>query len=156
LQRYYISLVLPALFAVALPLGANDPPPATPEQERLSALVEEGVLPRTALAKAARERESERLEEIVRNTLASSQLLAGQIPEMMRAVTVLRDMAREDLANALKLAEAGALPLQDLEKTKDAAALAERRYELAEKRAQLVRELALIARAEDDWASSAV
>jgi hypothetical protein len=149
LQRHYIRLVFfLTLFGAVSPLRANDPPPATPEQERLNALVNEGVLPRTALAKAARERESERLEGIVRDTLTNSQLLAGKIPEMMRAVTTLRDMAREDLANALKLAEAGALPLQQLEKVKDASALAERRFELAEKRAQLVRDLALMARAE--------
>ena len=67
---------------------------------------------------------------------------------MIRAVSTLRDMARENLANALKLAEAGVLPLQQLERVKDASALAERRFELAEKRAQLVREMALMARAE--------
>lgn len=150
MQRYHISIIflLALRFSVSL-LHANDPPPATPEHERLSALVREGVLPRKALLEAARDSERQRLEGVVHDTLASSELLAKRIPEMMRAVTALRDMAREDLANAVKLAEAGVLPLQQLEKAKDATTLAERRFELAEKRSQLVRELALMATAEN-------
>ena len=129
-------------------LSANDPPTVTPEQERLNALVELGVLPRNMLRKAAQDHERTRLEGIVRDTLVSPVLLVGRIPEMMRAVTALRDLARDDLANATKLADAGVLPLQQLKKVKDATTFAERRFELAEQRAQLVRELAVMARAE--------
>lgn len=150
MQRHHISVILLLALALATSLlRANDQPPATPEQERLNALVKEGVLPRNALLEAARDSERRRLEGVVRDTLASSELLAGRIPEMMRAVTALRDMAREDLASAVKLAEAGVLPLQRLERAKDATTLAERRFELAEKRARLVRELALMATAEN-------
>ena len=129
-------------------LCANDPPPVSPEEDRLNALVEQGVLPRNALKQAAHERERARLEGTVRDTLVDRDLTVGQIPVMMRAVTHLRDLARADLARARRLAEAGVLPLQQLEKTKEAAEFAERRFELAEKRAQLVRELAVMARAE--------
>ena len=145
LRRCYICV-----FLVVWPTlsWAKDPPPASPEQERLSALVKEGVLPRNAIKEAAEEQERIRLEAIVRDTLVAPELAVGQIPQMMRAVTALRDRGRADLTRARELADAGALPLKELEKTKEAADFAERRFELAEKRAELVRELATMARAE--------
>ena len=146
LRRCYICVFLVVLPAV---VWANDPPPASPEQERLSALVKEGVLPRNAIREAAEEQERVRLDGVVRDTLVARELTVQQIPEMMRAVTTLRDLSRADLTRARELAEAGVLPLQQLEKTKDAADFAERRLELAEKRASLVRELATMAHAED-------
>lgn len=145
LRLHYTIAVLGLCASI---LCANDPPSVSPEEDRLNALVEQGVLPRNALKQAAHERERARLEDIVRDTLVDRDLTVGQIPEMMRAVTKLRDLARVDLSRVRKLAEAGVLPLQQLEKTKEAAKFAERRFELAEKRAQLVRELAVMARAE--------
>ena len=145
LRRHYTIAVLGLCASI---LCANDPRPARPEEDRLNVLVEQGVLPRNVLKQAADERERARLEGVVRDTLVDRDLTVGQIPEMMRAVTTLRDLARVDLTRARQLAEAGVLPLQQLEKTKEAAEFAERRFELAEKRAQLVRELSVMARAE--------
>lgn len=146
LRQRYICVVFIVCSTVA---WANDPPPASPEQERLNALVKEGVLPRNAIKEAADGQERIRLEGIVRDTLVARELTVRQIPEMMRAVTALRDLSRADMARARELADAGALPLQQLEKIKDASDFAERRFELAEKRASLVRAMATMARAED-------
>ena len=79
----------------------------------------------------------------------SSELTEARLPEMMRAVAALREMSRGDLKRALKLAEAGALPLQQLGKVKEAADWAERQFDLAEQRSKLVRERVVMARAED-------
>ena len=128
---------------------AQDPPAAGAEQERVKALVEAGVLPRNAIQQARNKAERKRLDQVVRETLMSGVLSEDRLPEMMRAVAALREMAREDLTQARKLAEAGALPLQQLEKVKEAADWAERQFELARQRSKLVREMALMARAED-------
>ncbi len=133
----------------ACPAVAQDPPPAGPEEKRVQALVEAGVLPENAIQQARGKAERKRLEQVVRETLMSGELTEGRLPEMMRAVAVLREMSREDLAGARKLAEAGALPLQQLKKVKEAADWGERQYELAEQRSKLVREMGLMARAED-------
>ena len=131
------------------PGSAQDVEVTGAEEARIQALVEAGVLPQKAILDARKKVERERLEQIVRETLMSRELIEARIPEMMRAAAALRDLAREDLALARKHTEAGVLPLVELKKVKEAADWAERQFELAERRGKLVRELALMVRAED-------
>lgn len=128
---------------------AQEPPPVGSEEQRVQQLVGAGVLPQNAIQQARHKAERKRLEQVVHDTLMSSELIEARLPEMMQAVTALRKMFHDDLAQARKLAEAGALPLQRLAEVKEATDWAERQFELAQQRSKLVRELAVMARAED-------
>lgn len=136
------------LLAPAAGLLAQDAPGVKPERERLRMLVEEGVVPRNALLKAAQAAEQARLEGTVRKTLLDPNLTTEQLPEMLAAAERLRTIAQDELASTRKLAEQGVIPTRQVEEAKQAADWAERRYVLAKQRAKLIRELSVVANAE--------
>ncbi len=146
LSRSFLLLWISGCLA-ALP-GA-DPVVAKNELDRVKALVNAGALPRNALVKAQNDLDKANLQQTVRKTLLNTDLTEAQIPEMLRAVTAVRDSARAKLDAGLHLAEEGALPVNALKELREDTEFAEKQYELAHSRARIVKELAAMARAED-------
>jgi len=87
-------------------------------------------------------------EQVLRDTLFRSGLTAVQVPDMLEAAAKLRQLAQEELARSVRLAEAGALPAADLKTVKERTELAEKQYDLARDRARSIQDLSTIARAE--------
>ena len=129
-------------------LPAADPIVAKNELDRVKALVNAGALPRNALAKAQVDLEKAKLQETIRKTLLNTELTEARIPEMLRAVTAVRDSARAKLDSSLRLVEEGALPVNQLKELREDTEFAEKQYELAHSRAKIVKEMAAMARAE--------
>ena len=67
---------------------------------------------------------------------------------MIEAVGALRDMARENRSRAVALVEAGAMPARSLKQVEEEAAFADKQYEPAQSRAEIVRQSAAMALAE--------
>ena len=129
-------------------LPAADPIVAKNELARVKALVDAGALPRNALARARDDLEKAELQQIIRKTLLNTDLTEARIPEMLRAVTAVRDSARAKLDASLRLVEEGALPVNQLKELREDTEFAEKQYELAHSRAKIVKEMAAMARAE--------
>lgn len=147
-KRFCRLICLALAIACALAAQTTDPIVAKAELERVRALVNAGALPRKALAKAEAGVEQAELFQTVRKTLLETDLTEAQLPEMLRAVERLRDIARAKLSEAISLVEAGALPRQQLQEFREDAEFAEKQYDLAHSRANIVREMAAMARAE--------
>ncbi len=128
-------------------LGAADPVRARVELERVERLVKVGALPRRALHQARDELERALHEQTLRQTHGANLSEAG-IPELLRAVAKLRELARDNLNRTRVLVEAGAMPADRLKPAVEAAEAAERQYEMTYERVKLVRELASMVRAE--------
>lgn len=136
------------LLVLAGSLMGAEPPEPQAEQERLRELVKAGAVPRAALQKAERDAEQSRWEQTLRETLFRADLTATQLPAMLDAAGKLRERARESLSQSLRLAEAGALPVAKLDEERKRTELAEKQYDLAQSRAEAIRSLESIARAE--------
>ena len=144
---FYRSLLLLVASCLA-PLTAADPIVAKNELDRVKALVNAGALPRNALAKAQDDLDKAKRQETIRKTLLNTDLTEAQIPEMLRAVTAVRDSVRAKLDASLRLVEEGALPVNQLKELREDTEFAEKQYELAQSRAKIVKEMAAMARAE--------
>ncbi len=120
-----------------------------PEVERTRALIGEGALPPRALEEMQVDLESKRLEARLRELLQRRDLTPAQGPELLSLATRVRDDARARMRRQRSLIEAGAAPANSLADVKNAYDFAAKQYELAQTRAELVRELATFARAED-------
>ncbi len=118
------------------------------ELRRIEELVAAGALPRLALGKAQREFLQSRYRKTLRRTLLRKNLTEAEIPAMLDAAEGLRNVAKERLETATKQAEAGALPVRQLNEAVEELKSAERQLELAESRAKLIRELSRMASAE--------
>jgi hypothetical protein len=135
------------LVATIGPALAGSPAPQA-EEERVRALVEAGALPRAALGEAQKAEEKARWEKVLQDTLFQKDMKASQIPAMLEAAEKLRQLARDSLVRSVTLAGAGALPAAKLATAKEQAELADKQYALAQSRAESLRSLAEIARAE--------
>lgn len=136
------------LLVLAGSLMGAEPAESQAEQERLRELVKAGAVPRAALHKAERDAEQSRWEQTLRETLFRADLTATQLPAMLDAAGKLRERARENLSQSLRLAEAGALPVAKLDEERKRTEVAEKQYDLAQSRAEAIRSLESIARAE--------
>ena len=148
MRTLYVFVMVAMVLVAALPARAADIVSTQAELDRVKALVSAGALPRKALADAERNYRRTELLETVRRTLLKTDLSEKEIPGMLEAVGALREMARENRLRALALVEAGAMPARNLKQVEEEAAFAEKQYELAQSRAKIVRELAVMARAE--------
>lgn len=143
-QRVVLFTVLGALAA-----GAAETSAAEAEMERTRALVEAGALPRNALDKLRNDLERDRLEKTVRDLTAKTDLLPAELPELSGAAERLYQIARDELIQAQRLVDAGALPVRDLAPYKDRLDSAQTRRDLIETRVGLVRQLHAMASAEE-------
>ena len=146
-MRLGIRLLL--LTAVAVLSAPAADSAAQAEVERTRALVEAGALPRQALDKARNDAERERLETRVRQLTAKTDLTREEVPELSRSAQRLYEIARDELDQARKLVEAGAIPPNDLAPYKERLDSAQTRRDLIETRVGLVRQLQAMASAEE-------
>ncbi len=146
--------VVPRALRICLVFLASlaPPPRAAVETEaelrRIEELVAAGVLPRRALGRAQREFLQAGYRKTLRRTLLKQDLSEAEIPAMTAAAEGLRDAAKEYLDTVIEQVEAGVLPAKQLEDATEAMKSAERQLELAETRADLVRQMAKAASAE--------
>ncbi|MXY70701.1 MAG: hypothetical protein F4Y47_19390 [Acidobacteriia bacterium] len=121
---------------------------ADPELERVENLVRAGALPRRALVEAQTERLKRGYRETLNRTLLSETLGKGELKLMLDAADGLVRIARENLDLALARVEAGVIPARSLQEAKDELAGAERQAELANTRADLIRQMERMVAAE--------
>ena len=119
------------------------------ERERIRALVEAGALPRNALTDLDRGQEKQRLQQELRALSGKSNLTTDEIPKLLDAAKRLRDLTKDEFEQTLARVDAGAIPRNELEPSKEAYDSAQKLLELAETRARLAQELAQMARAEE-------
>ena len=128
------------LTAIGLFLGVSASAQADPELQRVEDLVRAGALPRRALIEAQSERIKRGYRETLSRTLLSETLEKGELRLMLDAADGLVRIARENLDLALARVTAGVTPVRQLQEAKDELALAERQAELANTRADLIRQ----------------
>ena len=154
-MRWCFGLVL---FVCAGAVGAqtNDAPEvarAKAQVGKLRALVEAGVAPRVQLEKAEEAMADAQDAAILRRTLYGQDLTAEQTDEMMAAAGRRFDRRRKALEEAKRLVEAGAASQLSLGAFLEELDRARKESDLAESRANLVRELTEMAQAEDALAT---
>ena len=121
---------------------------ADPELERVENLVRAGALPQRALVEAQTERLKRGYRETLSRTLLSDTLEQGELKLMLDAADGLVRIARENLDVVIARVEAGVIPLRHLQQAKDELAGAERQAELADTRADLIRQMQRMVAAE--------
>ena len=119
-----------------------------PELERVENLVRAGALPKRALVEAQTERLKRGYRETLSRTLLSETLEKGELRTMLDAADGLVRIAREKLNIVMARVEAGVIPLRHLQVAKDELAGAERQAELANTRADLIRQMERMVMAE--------
>ena len=112
-----------------------------PELQRVRDLVRAGALPRKALAEAETDHLERGYRETLRRTLLSETLEESEIKTMLNAARGLERIHRERFNLVMMQVEAGVVPANRLQEAKDALDSAERQSELAESRANLVRQM---------------
>lgn len=112
-----------------------------PDVQRVRDLVRAGALPRKALVEAETNALERGYRETLRRTLLSDTLEESEIRTMLDAARGLERIARERFNLRLAQVEAGAVPAKLLQEAKDALHDAERQAELADTRADLVRQM---------------
>ena len=114
---------------------------ADPELQRVRDLVRAGALPRKALVEAETANLERRYRETLRRTLLSETLDQSEVRTMLDAARGLEGIHRERFNLVMMQVEARVVPVNRLRAAKDALDAAERQAELAESRANLVRQM---------------
>ena len=112
-----------------------------PELQRVRDLVRAGALPRNALVEAESSRLERNYRETLRRTLLSETLEPTEIKTMLDAAKGLERIVRERFDLVMTQVRAGVVPAKRLQEAKDALDAAKRQSELAESRANLVRQM---------------
>ena len=137
-MRAQLLLAAPLLVACGiLSLHAQ----VDPDLQRVRDLVAAGALPRRALAEAESVSLERRYRETLRRTLVSETLEETEIETMLAAAKGLRKLVQERFDTVLTQARAGVLPVKRLQEAKDDLDAAERQAELAQSRADLIRQM---------------
>lgn len=131
-------LVAPVLAACAVSGLLAQP---DPEIERVRDLVRAGALPRKALAEAESSQTERRYREILRRTLLSETLEESEIDTMLDAARGLERVVRQRFDRVMMQVEAGVAPAKLLVEAQEDYRAAKRQAELAESRANLVRQM---------------
>lgn len=111
------------------------------ELERVQDLVRAGALPRNALIEAESAHLERSYRETLRRTLLNEKLQPHEIRTMLDAAKGLRKIVRGRLDRVMLQVEAQVVPAALLQEAKDALQAANRQVELAESRANLVRQM---------------
>jgi hypothetical protein len=143
------------LFVCAMSLCAQgqDAPEVSRAQmeiDKLRALVAAGAAPRNQLERAEEQMADAEDAAFLRKTLYGQDLTAEQADEMIAAAQRRLERRQKSLDAAEKLVQAKVAPPTALEAPLSDVDSAKKEYALAESRANLTRELAAMARAEED------
>jgi hypothetical protein len=142
-----------AVCAVCLCAQAQDAPEvarAKAEVEKLRALVAAGAVPRNQLDRAEEKIADAEDAAFLRKTLYGADLTAEQADEMIAAASRRLDRRQKALEAQDKLVKAQVAAGTTLETPASDVDLARKEYALAETRAELTRQLAAMAQAEED------
>jgi len=123
---------------------------AKADLEKLRSLVAAGAAPRKQLEQAEARMVDAEDEAYLRRTLYGQDLSAEQADEMIAAAQRRLDRRHEAFEAAKKLVAAQVAPQTSLEAPANDVESAQKEFNLAESRAKLTRELAEMARAEED------
>jgi len=151
-MRFILGGVL-SVCAVCLYAQGQEAPEVTrakAEIEKLRALVQAGAAPRNQLDKAEEKMADAQDAAFLRKTLYGQDLNAEQADEMLAAAARRRDRREKAYDTAKKLVDAHVVAANSLENPLSDVDLARKEYALAETRANLTRELAAMARVEED------
>lgn len=146
----HVLLVCAAVFCAR----AQDAPEITrakAEIERLRVLVQAGAAPRNQLEEAESKMADAEDAAFLRKTLYGTDLTTEQADEMIAAAGRRLDRRREALDKAEKLVAARVASQTSLESYQMEVDSVQKEYNLAETRAKLTREIAEMARAEQDF-----
>lgn len=152
-MRLYLGHALLVCAAVCGCAHAADAPEVTrakAEIEKLRALVAAGAAPRKQLESAEAKIADAEDADFLRKTLYGQELTAEQADEMIAAAQRRLDRRHDALDAAKRLVDAKVAPQTSLESYESDVKSAEGEFQLAETRANLTRELAEMARAEED------
>jgi len=139
--------------AVCVYAQGQDAPEVTrakAEIEKLRALVQAGAAPRNQLERAEEKMADAEDAAYLRKTLYGQDLTAEQADDMIAAAARRRERREKAYEAAKKLVDAHVAPATSLEASLGDVDLARKEYALAETRANLTRELAAMASAEED------
>jgi len=123
---------------------------AKAEIEKLRTLVQAGAAPRIQLERAEEQMVDAEDAAFLRKTLYGQELNAEQADEMLAAASRRQERREKSYEAAKKLVDAHVAPPNSLEAPLSDVDMARKEYALAETRANLTRELAAMARVEDD------
>lgn len=143
-------LLVCALVVCARAEDAPEIARAKSDIEKLRTLVAAGAAPRKQLEQAELKMADAEDEAFLRRTLYGQDLTAEQADEMIAAAQRRVDRRRDALEAAKKLVAAKVAPLMSLETYETELDSVQQEFKLAESRAKLTRELAEMARAEED------
>ncbi len=145
-------LVVCALSFCAYAQDAPEVVRAKAEVEKLRSLVAAGAVPRNQLDKAEEKIADAEDAAFLRKTLYGADLTAEQADEMLAAAARRLERRQKVLDEAARLVQAQVAPSTSLEAPANDVDLSKKEYALAETRAELTRQLAAMARAEEDAA----
>jgi hypothetical protein len=145
-----VLLVCAAVVCCAHAQEAPEVVRAQAEIEKLRSLVAAGAAPRLQLEQAEAKMVDAEDAAFLRKTLYGQDLTAEQADEMIAAANRRLDRRRQALEAAEKLVTAKVAPQTSLELPQNDVETAQKELNLAESRANLTRELAAMARAEED------
>ncbi len=150
-MRFHTALILLAASCALFAQTETDPEivRARSEIERVRGLVEAGAAPRVQLQKAEDALADAQDAALLRKTLYGKDLTEAQSDDMIAAAGRRVERRRAALESAQKLVSAGAAAAATLDGPRRDLDLAEKERTLAESRADLVRELAQMALAEE-------
>ncbi len=154
-MRFYAGLIL-LVCASSVCAQTNDAPEVARARagiEKLRALVEAGVVPRTQLERAEEAMADAQDAAILRRTLYGQDLTTDQTDEMLAAASRRFERRRKALDEAKRLVDAGAASRLSLGTFLEEMDLARKESDLAESRATLTRELTEMAKAEERLAA---
>ncbi len=127
---------------------------ADQEFQRISGLVESGALPRARLEEARQKLADAQDEQILQRSLYGGvplqSLTAEQSQEMVAAAARRLDRQKQAIATMQNLVDSGMVARSSLDSLKTELAFRETTYSLAQSRAQLLDELAAMARTEQN------
>lgn len=119
-----------------------------PELQRVKDLVRAGALPRKALIEAESAHLERGYRETLRRTLLSETLERQELETMLDAARGLQRIVQERFDRVMAQVEAQVVPANRLQEAKDQLDAAKRQAELAQSRANLVRQMERMAAAE--------
>ena len=131
---------LPVILLLAL-TGTGIVAQVDSELDRVRDLVRAGALPRNALAEAESKRLERGYQETLRRTLLSESLEPTEIKAMLDAAKGLESIVRRRFDLVLMQVQSGVVAANRLQEAKDTLDSAKRQLELAESRADLVRQM---------------
>jgi hypothetical protein len=155
-MRFLLALIAAAVLLCPHAASAQTPPSAeAPEVmrarlalERLRALVQAGAMPRAELERAEDALADAQDLAVLRRTISATDLTEEQSDEMVAAARHRLDRRQKQLDKARGLLDAGLIARAEMDTYSQEVDFAQRQYDLAVQRAELCREMAAMARLE--------